>query len=188
MAPHQDQREFRARVKFNTVAGLLKRRRVVVVDDSLVRGTTLKQLLMDIRKAGAAEVHVRICSPPIIAPCFYGMDFPTRDELIASDLSVEEIRRYLKVDTLGFLSLEGDACRLLRHGRTRVLRRVLHRQLSVAAPPRGGNGGGAVSPTGTAGNTALDGYRARRDFSRTPEPAAGADDGGARAALRRAPS
>ena len=83
MAPRQDQREFRARVKFNTVDGLLKGRRVVVVDDSLVRDTTLRQLLMDIRKAGAAKVHVRICSPPVISPCFYGMDFPTRGELIA---------------------------------------------------------------------------------------------------------
>ena len=112
MAPRQDQREFRARVKFNTVGGLLKAKRVVVVDDSLVRGTTLKQLLIDIRKAGAAEIHVRICSPPIISPCFYGMDFPTRGELIASDLSVEQIRQYLKVDSLGFLSLNGmiSAC------------------------------------------------------------------------------
>ena len=112
MAPRQDQREFRARVKFNTVDGLLKGRRVVVVDDSLVRGTTLRQLLMDIRKAGAAKVHVRICSPPVISPCFYGMDFPTRGELIASGMSVEEIRRYLRVDSLGFLSLEGmlSAC------------------------------------------------------------------------------
>ena len=112
MAPRQDQREFRARVKFNTVDGLLKGRRVVVVDDSLVRGTTLRQLLMDIRKAGAAEVHVRICSPPVISPCFYGMDFPTRGELIASGMSVEEIRRYLRVDSLRFLSLEGmlSAC------------------------------------------------------------------------------
>ncbi|MDE0222297.1 MAG: amidophosphoribosyltransferase [Spirochaetaceae bacterium] len=112
MAPRQDQREFRARVKFNTVDGLLKGRKVVVVDDSLVRGTTLRQLLMDIRKAGAAEIHVRICSPPVISPCFYGMDFPTRGELIASGMSVEEIRRYLRVDSLGFLSLEGmlSAC------------------------------------------------------------------------------
>jgi len=112
MAPRQDQREFRARVKFNTVDGLLKGRRVVVVDDSLVRGTTLKQLLMDIRKAGAAEIHVRICSPPIISPCFYGMDFPTRGELIASGLSVDEIRRDLRGDSLGFLSLDGmlSAC------------------------------------------------------------------------------
>ena len=107
MAPRQDQREFRARVKYNTVDGLLKGKRVVVVDDSLVRGTTLKQLLMDVRRAGTAEIHVRICSPPIIAPCFYGMDFPTRGELMASDLSVEEIRRYLKVDSLSFLSLQG---------------------------------------------------------------------------------
>ena len=107
MAPQQSLREFRARVKFNTVNGVLKGKRVVVVDDSLVRGTTLKQLLIDIRKAGAAEIHVRICSPPVISPRFYGMDFPTSGELMASDRSVEQMRRFLKVDSLSFLSLEG---------------------------------------------------------------------------------
>ena len=107
MAPQQDQREFRARVKFNTVNGVLKGKRVVVVDDSLVRGTTLKQLLIDIRKAGASQIHVRICSPPVISPCFYGMDFPTRRELIASNRSIEDMRNHLKADSLNFLSLEG---------------------------------------------------------------------------------
>lgn len=118
MAPQQDQREFRARVKFNTVNGVLKGKRVVVVDDSLVRGTTLKQLLIDIRKAGVAEIHVRISSPPIISPCFYGMDFPTSGELLASNRSVEQMRKYLKVDSLSFLSLEGmlQACSGPNHG------------------------------------------------------------------------
>ena len=128
MAPQQSLREFRARVKFNTVNGVLKGKRVVVVDDSLVRGTTLKQLLIDIRKAGAAEIHVRICSPPVISPRFYGMDFPTSGELMASDRSVEQMRRFLKVDSLSFLSLEG----MLGDG-ARVLRCVLHRQLPGAA-------------------------------------------------------
>ena len=106
MAPQQDEREFRAHVKFNTVDEVLRGKRVVVVDDSLVRGTTLKQLLSDIRKAGAAEIHVRICSPRITHPCHYGMDFPTSDELMAHGRSVDQIRRHLDVHSLRFLSKE----------------------------------------------------------------------------------
>ncbi len=105
--PEQMERDFKVRVKFNPVEGVLKGRRVVLVDDSIVRGTTLKQLAHMLRKAGAKEVHVRVSSPPIIAPCFYGMDFPTREELIAANRSVEAIREYLGVDSLGYLSLEG---------------------------------------------------------------------------------
>ncbi|NIR51163.1 amidophosphoribosyltransferase [candidate division KSB1 bacterium] len=105
--PDQSERDFKVRVKFNPVEGVLKGRRVVVVDDSIVRGTTLKQLTKMLRKAGAKEVHVRVSSPPIISPCFYGMDFPTMDELIASNKTIEEIRKYLGVDSLGYLSLEG---------------------------------------------------------------------------------
>lgn len=110
--PEQAERDFKARVKFNPVEGVLRGRRVVVVDDSIVRGTTLKQLAQMLRRAGAKEVHVRVSSPPIISPCYYGMDFPTREELIASNKTVEEIRQYLGVDSLGYLSLEGmiDAC------------------------------------------------------------------------------
>jgi amidophosphoribosyltransferase len=94
-------------MKFNTVGGVLAGRRVVVVEDSIVRGTTLKTLTLLIRKANASEVHVRVSSPPIINPCFYGMDFPTREELIASSLSIEEIRQHLGADSLGYLSMKG---------------------------------------------------------------------------------
>jgi len=105
--PQQGMRDFSVRVKFNTVKGVLKDRRVVVVEDSIVRGTTLKQLVSLIRHAGAKEVHVRVSSPPIISPCYYGMDFPSKSELIASNMSVEEIRKFLDCDSLEYLSLEG---------------------------------------------------------------------------------
>jgi amidophosphoribosyltransferase len=95
------------RVKFNTVNGILKDRQVVVVEDSIVRGTTLKQLVRLIRQAGAKKIHVRVSSPPIIAPCYYGMDFPSKEELIAHQKSVEEIRAYLDCDSLAYLSHEG---------------------------------------------------------------------------------
>jgi len=85
----------------------LEGKRVVVVDDSIVRGTTSRKIVTMIRSAGAREVHMRISSPPTISPCFYGIDTPTRRELIASTHSVEEIRKYLRADSLGYLSLEG---------------------------------------------------------------------------------
>lgn len=105
--PEQVVRDFNVRVKFNPVEGVLKGRRVVVVEDSIVRGTTLRQLTRMLRRAGAKEVHVRVSSPPITSPCYYGMDFPTKQELIASNKTVEEIREYLGVDSLEYLSLEG---------------------------------------------------------------------------------
>ncbi|MGD9899511.1 MAG: amidophosphoribosyltransferase, partial [Calditrichaceae bacterium] len=105
--PSQKKRDFNVRLKFNIVGGVLKGRRVVIVDDSIVRGTTLRQLVQAVRNAGAREVHVRISSPPIKNPCYYGMDFPTWKELIASDRSVEEIREHLGADSLEYLSLEG---------------------------------------------------------------------------------
>lgn len=105
--PDQSVRDFNVRIKFNTVKGVLNGRRVVVVEDSIVRGTTLRNLVRLLRKAGAKEIHVRISSPPIIAPCYYGMDFPTREELIASHHSIAEIKDYLEVDSLEYLSLEG---------------------------------------------------------------------------------
>jgi amidophosphoribosyltransferase len=105
--PQQSIRNFSAKVKYNPVVGVLSGRRVVVVEDSIVRGTTLRTLAHFIRKAGATEVHIRVSSPPIRYPCHYGMDFPTREELIASTRSVEEIRKFLGVDSLGYLSLEG---------------------------------------------------------------------------------
>ncbi len=105
--PSQVLRDFSVKVKFNTIGGVLKDRNVVIVDDSIVRGTTLKQLVKLIKNASPKTVHVRISSPPIRYPCYYGMDFPSREELIASNKSIESIKEYLDVDSLGYLSVEG---------------------------------------------------------------------------------
>jgi amidophosphoribosyltransferase len=105
--PTQDGRTAKVKIKFNPVREVLEGKRVVVVDDSLVRGTTSKGLVQMIRAAGAREVHFRVASPPITGPCYYGIDTPTKSELIASSHSIEEIRRHLGVETLGYLSLEG---------------------------------------------------------------------------------
>ncbi len=107
IAPHQHERDVDVRVKFNPVTGVLRGKRVVVVEDSIVRGTTLRNLIRMVRGAGAAEVHVRVSSPPIRCPCFYGIDMSTREELIASASSVEEIRDFLGADSLRYLSVEG---------------------------------------------------------------------------------
>lgn len=105
--PAQDVREQKVRLKFNTIDGVLKGKRVCVVEDSIVRGTTLKLIAKMIRDAGATEVHIRISSPPVAHPCFFGMDFPTSGELVASSLTPEEIGRMLSVDSLGYLSVDG---------------------------------------------------------------------------------
>jgi amidophosphoribosyltransferase len=105
--PEQRIRDLDARIKFNPVRGVLKDQRVVIVDDSIVRGTTSRKLIKMLRAAGAKEVHFRVSSPPIISPCFYGVDMPTREELVASSKSVDQIRKYLDVNTLGYLSLPG---------------------------------------------------------------------------------
>jgi len=105
--PIQSERDFNVLIKFNPVGGVLKDRRVVIVEDSIVRGTTLKKLVKMVRDAGSKEVHIRVSSPPIISPCYYGMDFPTKEELIANNKSVEEIRQFLNVDSLEYFSLEG---------------------------------------------------------------------------------
>lgn len=105
--PEQKIRDLDVRVKFNPVRGVLEGRRVVVVDDSIVRGTTSKKLIQMIRDCGATEVHFRSSSPPIISPCYYGIDMPTKKELIASNKSVDEIRDYLGADSIGYLSVKG---------------------------------------------------------------------------------
>lgn len=105
--PEQAIRHFGVKVKLNTVPEVLEGKRVVVVDDSIVRGTTSRKIIKMIRQAGAKEVHLRISSPPIISPCFYGIDMPTRQELIGSSHTVEEIRRYITADSLAYLSMEG---------------------------------------------------------------------------------
>jgi amidophosphoribosyltransferase len=105
--PTQALRVAKVRIKFNPVREVIQGRSVVVVDDSLVRGNTSKELVQMIRTAGARQVHLRLGSPPITGPCHYGIDTPTREELIAATHSQEEIRRFLGVDTLGYLSLDG---------------------------------------------------------------------------------
>lgn len=105
--PKQSIRHFGVKIKLNPVRGLIEGRRVILVDDSIVRGTTSRKIIKMVRQAGAREVHLMISSPPIISPCYYGIDTPTRRELIASSHSVEEIETYLGVDSLGYLSIEG---------------------------------------------------------------------------------
>ncbi len=105
--PDQRIRDFDAKIKYNPVKGVLKNKRVVIVDDSIVRGTTSKKLVKMIKKAGAKEVHFRVSSPPLKSPCFYGIDMPTKKELIGSNKSVEQIRKHLGADSLGYLSVEG---------------------------------------------------------------------------------
>jgi amidophosphoribosyltransferase len=105
--PHQSIRHFGVRVKLNPVRSILAGKRVILVDDSIVRGTTSRKIVKMIRNAGASEVHMRISCPPTISPCFYGVDTPKRSELIAATHSIEEIRRYIGADSLGYLSLDG---------------------------------------------------------------------------------
>ena len=105
--PSQQIRNFGVRVKLNPVRETLAGRRIALIDDSLVRGTTSQKIVQMCRDAGAKEVHLRISCPPTIGPCYYGIDTPRRDELIATRKSVEEIRRFVGADSLGYLSLEG---------------------------------------------------------------------------------
>lgn len=105
--PKDSIRHFGVKLKLNPVPPVLRGRRVVVVDDSLVRGTTSRKIVKMIRAAGAAEVHLRISSPPVVSPCYYGIDTPTRMELIAASHTPDEIARYLTADSLAYLSREG---------------------------------------------------------------------------------
>jgi len=105
--PRQSIRNFGVKVKLNPVRSILEGRRVVLVDDSIVRGTTSRKLVKMIKTAGALEVHVRISCPPTISPCFYGIDTPRRAELIAATHTLEEIRKYIEADSLRYLSLDG---------------------------------------------------------------------------------
>jgi amidophosphoribosyltransferase len=104
--PRQSIRNFGVKIKLNPVREILRGRRVILVDDSIVRGTTSKKIVHIIRSAEASEIHVRITSPPIISPCYYGIDTPTKRELIGASRTVEEIRRFLGADSLGYLSLQ----------------------------------------------------------------------------------
>jgi amidophosphoribosyltransferase len=105
--PAQSIRHFGVKVKLNPVKSILAGNRVVLVDDSIVRGTTSRKIVKMVRAAGASEVHLRISCPPTVSPCFYGVDTPRRSELIAATHSLEETRKYVGADTLGYLSLDG---------------------------------------------------------------------------------
>jgi amidophosphoribosyltransferase len=105
--PSQAIRNFGVKLKLNPVRSLIAGKRVVLIDDSIVRGTTSRKLVRMVREAGAKEVHMRISCPPTISPCYYGVDTPTKEELIASCNTPEEIRKYLGADSLGYLSLPG---------------------------------------------------------------------------------
>ena len=105
--PDQRFRELGVRMKFNPLPEVIAGRRVVIVDDSIVRGTTTPHVVGMVRKAGATEVHMRVCAPPIRFPCHFGVDMATRRELLAANLSEEEIRQFIGADTLGYLSVEG---------------------------------------------------------------------------------
>src|SRR5215472_12176265 len=111
--PQQSVRDFGVKLKLNPVRSLLQAKRIVLIDDSIIRGTTSRKIVRMVRNAGAKEVHMRISCPPTISPCFYGVDTPRKKELIAANKSVEEIRQYIGADSLAYLSIEGlkKACR-----------------------------------------------------------------------------
>ena len=107
ISPTQSERDMKVRVKLNILPDVVRGKRVVIVDDSIIRGTTTLSRIVELKKAGAKEVHVRISCPPTKYPCFYGVDFPSCDNLIAANQSVEEICKFLDADSLGYLSMEG---------------------------------------------------------------------------------
>jgi len=110
--PDQKIRDFGAKLKYNAIEAVVKNKRVIVVDDSIMRGTTQRKIVKMLRSCGAKEIHVRISSPPTLYPCYYGIDIPTKSELIASTHTLEEIKKYLRVDSIAYLSIEGmsEAC------------------------------------------------------------------------------
>ena len=105
--PDQQIRDLGVKLKFNPLRSVLVGKRVVLVDDSIVRGTTTPQVIKLLRKSGAKEVHVRICAPPICNPCFFGVDMATRWELIASQKTIPQIKDFIGADSLGYLSIDG---------------------------------------------------------------------------------
>jgi amidophosphoribosyltransferase len=105
--PSQHTRDFNVKIKLNPIKSVLKDKKIIIIEDSIVRGTTSKMRVKTLREAGAKEIHMRVSCPPIISPCYFGIDFPTTKELIASRRSVEEIRDYIGLDSLKYLSLEG---------------------------------------------------------------------------------
>ncbi|HNY17110.1 MAG TPA: phosphoribosyltransferase family protein, partial [Treponemataceae bacterium] len=106
-APSQEEREAMVFVKLNAVKSDIEGKRVVIIDDSIVRGTTSRRLIQILRKAGAKEVHFRISSPPVKFPCYFGIDTPARADLISANYDIEEIRQAIGADSLAFISMDG---------------------------------------------------------------------------------
>ena len=136
-------RHMGVKLKHNANSAVLKGKRVVLVDDSIVRGTTSLKIVQMVRDAGAAEVHMRIASPPTTNPCFYGVDTPEKSKLLASRMSVEEMRDFIGVDSLAFISIDG-LYRAVGEARPQpvaaaILRRLLHRRLSDPPHRPGGD-------------------------------------------------
>jgi amidophosphoribosyltransferase len=131
--PGQDLRKHGLRMKFNPLREVVAGKRLVVVDDSIVRGNTQRALVRMLREAGAAEVHVRISSPPVMWPCFYGIDFATRAELVANGLGVDDVRASIGADSLGYISLEGMV-EATRQGRDRLCTACFTGQYPVPLP------------------------------------------------------
>ena len=107
ISPDQELRQLQVKLKLAVIKETVENKRIVVVDDSIVRGTTTKGKIRTLRQAGAKEIHMRVSCPPIRFPCFYGIDFPTKEELLANNRNLEQIKEFLDVDSVGYMSLEG---------------------------------------------------------------------------------
>jgi amidophosphoribosyltransferase len=105
--PEQRVRDFGVKLKLNPVRNLLEGKRVILIDDSIIRGTTSRKIVRMVRGAGAKEVHLRISCPPTVSPCFYGVDTPSKRDLIAANKTIDEIRQFIEADSLAYLSLDG---------------------------------------------------------------------------------
>ncbi len=105
--PTQQERELKVRLKLNPIKELIAGKDIIVIDDSVVRGTTSRQIIKILRQAGARKIHLLISSPPTISPCYYGVDTPHKEQLICANKSIEEVRKYIGADSLGFLSIQG---------------------------------------------------------------------------------
>jgi len=105
--PEQHVRELGVKIKFNPMKQILEGKKIVIVDDSIVRGTTIKKIVEILKKNGAKEIHIRICSPPVKFPCYFGVDTPNKKNLIASEMRVKKIKKFIKADSLHYLSLSG---------------------------------------------------------------------------------
>ena len=105
--PEQHIREMGVKLKFNPLREIVKGKRIIIVDDSIVRGTTMKKIVKMLKNCGAKKIHIRVCSPPVTDPCYFGIDTPDKKQLIASHMSVKEIKKFIDADSLAYLSLEG---------------------------------------------------------------------------------